>query len=83
MACSARPNPSVCSSCATPIGSFGDHLKANNNDVPLPYIFDDIDSDDDQDSKPCRHECVRQRRMEIGDLEHSEQTEPLVRHRWT
>ena len=28
-------------------GSLGDHLKANDNDVPLPYIFDGIDSDND------------------------------------
>jgi len=47
IACSARPNRSICSSCSTPIGTLGkDHLKADGIDVSLPYIFDGIDSDD-------------------------------------
>ena len=57
MACSARPNLSVCSSCATPIGSLKDHLKANDYDVPLPYIFDGIDSDDDLVFTTCHTKC--------------------------
>eukprot|EP00984_Skeletonema_dohrnii_P033777 scaffold31468_cov78-Skeletonema_dohrnii-CCMP3373.AAC.1 len=58
VACSARPNPSVCSFCAAPIGSLGkDHLKANDNDVPLPYIFDGIDSDDDLVFTTCHTKC--------------------------
>jgi hypothetical protein len=44
VACSARPNLSVCSSCATPVGTLRkDHLKADI--VPLPQIFDGTDRD--------------------------------------
>mmetsp|Transcript_3868 Transcript_3868/g.8257 ORF Transcript_3868/g.8257 Transcript_3868/m.8257 type:complete len:111 (+) Transcript_3868:182-514(+) len=58
VACSARPNLSVCSSCATRIGSLGkDHLKADDNDIPLPYIFDGIDSDDDLLFTTCHTKC--------------------------
>ena len=40
VACSARPDLSVCSSCATPVGTLGkDHLKANDD------IIDGIDPD--------------------------------------
>ena len=58
VACSAHPNPLICSSCATPIGTLGkDHLKTNDFDVSLPFIFDGTDSDDlvfTSSHKKCR-----------------------------
>ncbi len=47
VACSAHPHPCICSSCATPIGTLGKyHLKADDFDGSLPFIFDGTDSDD-------------------------------------
>lgn len=74
VACSAHPDPHICNSCAAPIGTLGkDHLKANDIDVSLPFIFDGTDSDDlvfttshmkcreCEDAVYCSKECFQKR----------------------